>query len=53
VFIICPECRGRGTITVYKIEGEEERPCPRCHGAGEVYDPNSSLGDGSDKSIGF
>ena len=56
MFIICPECRGARTIQVPKPDNPmelETRNCPQCHGAGEVYDPNSRLDDGSDKSANW
>jgi DnaJ-class molecular chaperone len=58
MFVVCPDCRGRRTNSVLVQDSEgrwihEDRDCPHCNGAGEVYDPNSSLGDGSEKSIGF
>lgn len=57
MFIICPDCQGRKTIEVLVPDskgnmGFETRTCFSCHGVGEVYDPNSRLGDDTDKSAG-
>ena len=57
MFIRCPDCGGRRfvEVLVQNSEGDwvfEPRDCSNCHGAGEVYDSNSKLGDDSDKSAG-
>jgi hypothetical protein len=57
MYIVCTVCLGDKIISSYVQDTDgnwsiQDRTCSHCHGAGEVYDPNSTLGDGKDKSPG-
>ena len=34
----CPTCRGRGQVIATRGFFQVAQPCPRCHGAGEMFD---------------
>jgi molecular chaperone DnaJ len=34
----CPTCRGRGQVIASRGFFQVAQPCPRCHGAGEMFD---------------
>jgi molecular chaperone DnaJ len=34
----CPTCRGRGQVSATRGFFQVAQPCPRCHGAGEMFD---------------
>lgn len=34
----CPTCRGRGQVVASRGFFQVAQPCPRCHGAGEMFD---------------
>lgn len=34
----CPTCRGRGQVIASRGFFQVAQPCPRCHGAGEIFD---------------
>ncbi len=34
----CPTCRGRGQVLATRGFFQVAQPCPRCHGAGEMFD---------------
>lgn len=41
----CPTCRGRGQVVASRGFFQVAQPCPRCHGAGEMFDhPCKSCG---------
>ena len=48
----CPTCRGRGQVIASRGFFQVAQPCPRCHGAGEMFDHPCKVcrGDGRAES---